>query len=123
MRCGHGDGILERNLFMLFLSVEMITFSRVLSILHISMCMLLQWIAGNCGDLSQHNFGVADMASVVDIMDNAFYDVLIDGEKITDKDFMMGIFDGIKKKLSPLQKYLDFMIYNKQVRLVGFCKE
>ena len=56
------------------------------------------------------------MASVVDIMDKAFYDVLIDGEKITDKDFMMGIFDGIKKKLSPLQKYLDFMIYNKQFR-------
>ena len=109
MRCGHGDGILERNLFMLFLSVEMITFSRVLSILHISMCMLLQWIAGNCGDLSQHNFGVSDMASVVEIIYKALYKVLIDGEKLIDEDFIMGVFDGITKKLPLLQEYLDFI--------------
>ena len=36
MRCGHGDGILERNVFMLLLSIEMISFFRILSILHIS---------------------------------------------------------------------------------------
>ena len=29
MRCGHGDGILERNLFMLLRSVEMIAFLRI----------------------------------------------------------------------------------------------
>ena len=39
------------------------------------------------------------MASVVDIMDKAFYEVLIDGERIMDKAFMVGIFDGITKKL------------------------
>ena len=29
------------------------------------------------------------MAPVVDILDKAFYEVLIDGEKLIDKDFMM----------------------------------
>ena len=68
--------------------------------------MLLRWLYGNCGNLYQHNFGVADMMSVVDIMYKAFYEVLIDGEKLINEDFMMGIFDGIRKLLPPLQEYL-----------------
>ena len=63
------------------------------------------------------------MASIVDIMDKAFYEVLIDGEKLNDEDFIVGIFDGITKKLPPVQEYLDFMFENKQVRLVGSCKQ
>ena len=63
------------------------------------------------------------MASVVDIMDKAFHKVLIDWEKLIDKDFIMGIFDGITKKIPPLQEYLDFMFENKQGSLVGSCKE
>ena len=123
MRCGHGDGILEHNLFILLRSVKIITFLHVLSILHIVVCMPLQWLAGNCGDLSQHNFAVYNMASVVDIIYKAFYEVLIDGEKLIDEDFIMVIFDGITKKLSPLQEYLNFMFDNKQGILVGSRKE
>ena len=79
MRCRHGDGILERNLFMLLRSVKMIAFFRVLSILHIAVCMTLRWIYGNFVNLSQQKFGVADMAPVVDIMYKAFYEVFIYG--------------------------------------------
>ena len=63
------------------------------------------------------------MAPIVDIMDKAFYEVLIDGEKLINKDFMMGIFDGIKKKLPQLQEYLDFILDNKQGSLVGSRRE
>ena len=63
------------------------------------------------------------MAYVVVIMNKAFYEVLIDGEKLTDEEFMMGIFDEITKKLPPLQEYLNFMFDNKQGRLVGSRKE
>ena len=56
-------------------------------------------------------------------MDKAFYEVLIDGEKLIDEDFTMGIFYGIRKKLPPLQEYLDIMFDKKQGRLVGPCKE
>ena len=123
MRCGHGDGILECSLLMLLRSSEMIALLRVLSILHISVCTPLRWLAGNWGDLYQHNFGVANMASVVDIMDTALYEVLIDSEKLIDEDFMMGIFYGITKKLPPLQEYLDFIFDNTQDSLVGSDKE
>ena len=89
---------------MLLRSVKMIAFFRVLSILHIAVCMTLRCISGNFGNLSQHNFSVSDMAPVVDISDKEFYEVLIDGEKIIDEYFMMGIFDGITKKLPQLQE-------------------
>ena len=55
--------------------------------------MPLRCLAGNCGDLSQHNFGLSDMASVIDIMEKAFYESLIDGGELIDDDFMIGIFD------------------------------
>ena len=63
------------------------------------------------------------MAPVVDIVDKELYYVLIDGEKLIDEYFMMGIFDGITKKLPQLQEYLDFMFDNKQGSLVGSRKE
>ena len=85
--------------------------------------MPLQWNARNCGDLYQHNFGVADMAYIVDIMDKAFYEVLIDSEKLIDEDSMMGIFYGTTKNLPPLQEYLDFIFDNTQDSLVGSDKE
>ena len=49
--------------------------------------------------------------------------MLIDGEKLIDKEFMMGIFDGMTKKLPPLQEYLDFIFDNKQGSLVESHKE
>ena len=78
MRCVHGYGILERKLFILLRSFEMIDLLRVLPILHIAVCMPLRWLSGNCGNMYQHNFGVADIEYVVDIMEKAFYEVLID---------------------------------------------
>ena len=63
------------------------------------------------------------MAPVVDIIDKVFYEVLIVWEKLINEDFMIGIFDGITKKLPPLQEYLDFILYNKQGSLVGYCRE
>ena len=56
-------------------------------------------------------------------MDKSLYKLLIDGKKLINEDFMMGIFDGITKKLPQLQEYLDFMFENKQGRLVGSLKE
>ena len=119
MRCGHGNGILERNLYMLLRSVEMIAFLRVLSIMHISICMPLRWLAGHCGELSEYNFGVADMASVIDIMDAAFLQVLDDGEKMLDETFMMGIFDSLKEQIPPFRDYLTYIFEEKQGSLIG----
>ena len=45
------------------------------------------------------NTNSEDKKSVVDIIDRALYEIFIDGEKLIDEDFMMGLFDGITNKL------------------------
>ena len=45
MSCG-GDGILEKNLYMTLRSVEMVSLLRILSILHISLCLPLLVLLG-----------------------------------------------------------------------------
>ena len=44
--------------------------------------------------------------------------VLIDREKLINKDFMIGIFDGTTSKLPPLQEYINSVFDNKQGSLV-----
>ena len=71
MRIGAG-GVLEKNLWTLLRSEEMVSLLRVCSILHISICLPMRWLAGKCGELREYNFGVADMGKTVDLMDKAF---------------------------------------------------
>ena len=76
---------------MVLSSVERISFLRVLLILHIFICLPLCWLAGNCGDLAEHGFGVADMPGVVDLLDEAYNKIFEDRSKLSYKDFMMSI--------------------------------
>ena len=47
--------ILQQNLFVALTSTEMIALVRLLSILHISVCMPIRWLAGKIHDLKEHN--------------------------------------------------------------------
>ncbi len=49
--------------------------------------------------MGEYGFGVADMATVVDILDKVFFEVVADGEKLLDEDFMMGIFYELKVQI------------------------
>ena len=63
-------------------------------------------MAGNCGDLGEYGVGVADMATVVDLMDKAFFEMVNNGEKVLDGDFMMDISKTFKEKLPPFKNIL-----------------
>ena len=86
MECAR-DGILEKNVYSILRCVEMISLLRVHSILHISICLPLYWLAGNCGNLGKYGFGVADMPMVLDLMYDAFGKMVQDGRLILDEDF------------------------------------
>ena len=118
MRCG-GDGILEKSLYHVLRSIEMVSLLRVLSILHISICIPLRWLAGNCGDLGGYGFGVAEMPKALDLMDVAFAKIAMDGELMMDEDFMMSIFKPLSKDIQPFQSYLDYMFMEKRSSPVG----
>ena len=57
--CGTaGDGILATNLYIYLRSVEVVALFRVLSILHILICMPVRWLASKTAELSDYDFGI-----------------------------------------------------------------
>ena len=79
-----GDSILEKSLHHFF-SVEMVSLLRVFSILHISLFLPLRWLARNCGDLEEFQFGVANMHWAIDLMDEAFTKIMVGGDLLLNR--------------------------------------
>ena len=90
--CG-SDGILEKNLLIELWSVEFVALLRVLSILHLSIVMPLRWLAWKCEELGDYAFGVANMPTALDLIDNAMAQVASDGNKLLFDDTMMAVFE------------------------------
>ena len=105
MSCG-GDSIIEFVLYIILRSVEIVSLLHVLSILHIYLCLPLQWFSANCGDLLKYGFVVADMPKAVDLMEKAFAKITKDGNLMLDDDFMMNILKQLAKKIKPFKEYL-----------------
>ena len=119
MRCGAGEGILEKNLYTELRSVEMVSLLRVLSILHVAIVLPMRWLAGRCCDLAEYGFGVADMGEVIDLMDGVFAEVVEDGSMLLDDGYAMSIFQPLLDKLPPFKAYMDYMFEEKQSRAIG----
>ena len=113
------DNILQRSLFYTLQSIEMIALLRVLSILHISVCLPTRWLTGNTQDLAKFGFGLHDMARVADMLETAMEVVANDGSKMLDEDFIMNIFQDIVDQVDPFKEYLDFIFEEKQSYPVG----
>ena len=57
--------ILQKNLFIILLSKEMIAASRFFSIIHVSIVIPFQWLSGNTHKLSEYNWGARSMVGAV----------------------------------------------------------
>ena len=108
------DNILQRSLFTVLRSSEMIALLRVLSIVHIAITLPTRWLAGNTEDLSEFEFGVLDMGIVVDLLEKAMISVSEDGELLLDEDFMMNIFSDIGDCVDPFADYITHLFEEKQ---------
>jgi len=111
--------ILQKNLYIVLRSLEMIASFRVLSIIHIAIVLPHRWLAGNAHTLSADNFGITDMAEVAQLIHDALEKVASDGKLILDQDFMMGIFQPIRAKVPSFDKYLKFMFEEHTCFAVG----
>ena len=87
----------------------MISFLSVYFILHISVCLRLWQLAGNCGSLREYGFEVANFPPVVDVMDKDFFQMMDNGSNMFDADFIIIMFKKLMNKLLQLKEYLDYM--------------
>ena len=112
--------ILNRNLFVVLGSVEMIDLTRLLSIIHISVCMPFRWLSGKTHELAPYdNWGPPSMARVIDTVREKMAAISEKPELILDETFMMDIFKEYRDELPPFKEYWDEMFTNKQMSVVA----
>ena len=70
----HDTNILQRNLYVLLTSNEMVAQGRLLSIIYLSMMLPLRWLAGKTHTLAEYGCGVFSMGRALDI----FYNKLLE---------------------------------------------
>ena len=73
--------------------MEFVAFLCVLSILYMSVVIPIRWIAGECANLADYDFGVAGMGLALDLMDKGMSKVAKDGQNGLNNDHMMTMFD------------------------------
>ena len=85
--------LLQRNLFVVFGSVEMIALSRLLSIVYIFVCIPFHWLLGKTHRLKEYNnWGPPSMAPVIDTLREKMNAISKKPELILNEQFMIGIF-------------------------------
>ena len=98
-------------------SVEVVALLRVLSILHLAVCMPTRWLATKSHELSEYDFGYYDMGKVLSCMERAFESIGDDPSLILDEEFMLEhMFKDISDQVDPFAIYIEHM-YEQKVAL------
>ena len=117
------DNLLQRSLFIVLGSMEMIAQLRVASILHLAVVLPMRWLAGNSHKLSDYGWGERSMGKALTLLHDAFVDVQGDGALLLDDIFIMNIFSPLYEEIPPLKEYLNYHFEEKEGNVIGSCKE
>ena len=90
---------------MLMTSEEIISQSRLLTILYISFCLPMLWLAAKMPELGQWGWGPISNGDALDTLREKMMDIVDDPRKILDKDFMMSMFSKYLEMLPPFRNY------------------
>ena len=111
--------ILQRNLWFVLTSDEMIALVRLLSIIHLSMTMPLRWLAGKTHELRKYQWGPVSMGRAIDTLELKMEELSRNPKKIVDENFMMNMFAEYRDELPPFQEYWDVIYKKKQMTVVA----
>ncbi|KAL7548461.1 hypothetical protein ACHAWF_016400 [Thalassiosira exigua] len=112
-------GILQRNLFVILSSAEMISLVRLLSIIHLSVCIPIRWLAGKTHELRPYGWGPMSMGRVLDTLEEKMKTIARNPKKVLEEDFMMSMFSEYVDELPPLKEYLDLLFKKKQMCVIA----
>ena len=112
------DNILMRNLFVVLTSAEMVALSRLLTIIYMSMCLPLRWLAAKTPDLAEYEWGAVNMSLVLDVFKDKLDYLVLNPDKVLCKSFMMNLFKQFLVKLPPMQEYWDLIFKRAQQKII-----
>ncbi len=117
------DNLLQRSLFILLGSMEMIAQLRVASILHLAVVIPIRWLAGNTHKLVEYGWGERSMGRAIALLHDAFVEIQGDGSLLLEEEFVMYIFASLYDELPPFKEYLDYHFEEKEGNVIGSRKE
>ena len=79
----------------------------------------MRWLASNAFKLAHQNWGEKSMGRVIDLVYDAFVEILSDGLLILDYDFMMDTFADLQKKMSKFNTYMTWFFKEKECNTIG----
>lgn len=111
--------ILQKNLFVVLSSSEMIALTRLLSILHLSIVMPFRWLAGKTHELAHHNWSPLSMSRVLDTLDEKLATIKANPKLILNQRFMMDIFKEYREELPEFKEYWEDTFKKRQMSVVA----
>jgi hypothetical protein len=117
------DNLLQRSLFIVLGSMEMIAQLRVASILHLGEVLPMRWLAGNTHKLAEYGWGERSMGRAITLLHDEFVEIQSDGSLLLDQEFIMNIFSPHYKEIPPLKQYLNYHFKEKEGNVIGSNKE
>ena len=119
LNTGKQDNILQRNLFVMLTSDEMVAQSRLLGIIHLPCMLPLRWLAGNTHKLSNYGWGVRSMSRVLNIFYQKIQLIEANPRLVLSEIFMMRIFSELIAELPPFTDYWVHLYRKKKMYQLG----
>jgi hypothetical protein len=94
--------ILQQNLFVALKTSELVALFRLLSILHVTVCIPCRWLASKTHELARYDWGPMLMGCVIDTLNVAMGEIHKTPALILDEKYMMAIFAEYLHELPPL---------------------
>jgi hypothetical protein len=116
------DNLLQRSLFIVLGTWEMIAQLRVASILHLAVVILMRWLAWNTHKLSEYGWGERSMGRAITLLQDAFVEVQGNGALLLEENFLIKIFSPLYKDIPPFKEYLDYHFEEKEGNVIGSHK-
>ena len=111
--------ILQKNLFVVLSSSDMIELTRLLSILHLSIVVPFRWLAGKTHEFKEYNWSPLSMGRVLDTLDEKLNKIKSDPKLIFKSSVMMDIFKNHREELPPFKQYWEDTFKKRQMSVVA----
>ena len=111
---GKGN-ILQENLFVILSSAEMVALSRLCSIIYLSICLPVRWLAGKTHTLQEYGWGARSMGRVVDILEEKLEGLMNNPDLIVNETHMSGLFNEVIEELPPFKDFYKHLYEKKRM--------
>jgi hypothetical protein len=115
---GKKDHVIQRSIFVVLSSLEMVAQAQLLAIMYLSIILPLQWLAGNTHLLLSYGWGARSMGHALEVLQEKVMLIKEEPELILDESFMMNIFSTLLY-LTPFKEYLEFMFTKRRMSFVA----